>query len=160
MRVEKSDRRNLCLKVSSHRVGDRPYWQKMLAAAKDPQAPGAFLAWLMSVDLSGFNPANVPSTQTKRELITAGLLSSERFLLEILNEPKPEGEEDSDEHFQEQCALLYQRYADWCRVNGEKYQQNNVRFGVTAKALGFQKTQRRTAGGRVWHYVHTGAWAT
>ena len=78
MRVEKSDRRHLCLRVSNHRVGDRPYWKKTLAAAADPRAPGAFLAYMLEVDLSDWNPAQVPTTQMKRELVMAGLLSSER----------------------------------------------------------------------------------
>ena len=132
----------------------------MLAAAADPEAPGAFLAWLMSIDLSDFNPAQVPTTQTKRELITASLLSSERFLQEILsNEPKHEGEEaGGPDHFQEPCASLYQRYTQWCATNGERFQQSSSRFGVTAKAMGFQKTYPRTAGGgRVHQYVHMGA---
>ena len=86
-------------------------------------------------------------------------MSSERFLQEILavaREP-PGGDEDPEApaHFQEPCASLYQRYTDWCRVNGERHTQSNTRFGVTAKALGFQKTYPRTAGGgRVHQYVH------
>ena len=110
----------------------------------------------MSIDLSDFNPAQVPTTQTKRELITASLLSSERFLQEILsNEPKLEGEEaGGPDHFQEPCASLYQRYTQWCTTNGERHQQSNSRFGVTAKAMGFLKTYPRTGAGRVRHYVH------
>ena len=153
VRVEKSDCHHLCLKVSNHRVGDRAYWNKLLAAAKDPKAPGAFLAWLMSVDLSNFNPANVPSTQTKRELIMAGLLSSERFLQDILAEARLE-EENTGDHFQEPCAMLYQRYTEWCKTNGERFTQSASRFGITAKAMGFQKTHPRMASGRVWHYTH------
>ena len=112
----------------------------------------------MSIDLSDFNPAQVPSTQVKRELITASLLSSERFLQEILNAPKHEAEEgDGPDHFQEPVASLYQRYDQWCKVNGERWVQSSSRFGVTAKAMGFQRMYPRMAGGRVWHYVHTGA---
>ena len=112
----------------------------------------------MSIDLSGFNPAQVPSTQVKRELITASLLSSERFLQEILNTPRNEAEEvDGPDHFQEPVASLYQRYNQWCTVNGERFVQSSSRFGVTAKAMKFQRTNPRMASGRVWRYIHTGA---
>ena len=136
-------------------MDDRPYWKKMLAAAADPRAPGAFLAYMMEVDLSDWNPAQVPTTQMKRELITAGLLSSERFLQEVLSEAH--APETEDDYFSEPCAALYERYTRWCVTNGERYQQSSSRFGVQAKAMGFQKTYPRTAGGRVHHYVHTGA---
>ena len=54
---------------------------------------------MMSVDLNDFNPADVRMTQMKRELITAGLLTSERFLLEVLSE--------AAEERQVPCEFLY-----------------------------------------------------
>ena len=110
----------------------------------------------MSIDLSDFNPANVPLTHTKQELITAGLLSSERFLQEILNEP-PDEEAEGADYFQEPCAALYQRYARWCSTNGERFTQSNIRFGAMAKSMGFKRTYPRTGHGRIYHYIHTGA---
>ena len=136
-RIEKCDRRHLCLQVANHRINDRPYWAKMVAASKDPAGPPAFLRWLLDTDLTGFEPDVVPMTQMKMGLIVSSMLSSERFLREYLMDRVFQAQLHRDGEApawaeppkpQIQCAVVYQAYTQWCIDNGERHNQANARF--------------------------------
>lgn len=56
------ERRFLALEPSTHRVDDRQYWIE-LNAVIDAHGAGAFLHYLLEVDLAGFNPYKAPATK-------------------------------------------------------------------------------------------------
>ena len=115
VRIEKTDRRTLCLQLSNTRVGDRAYFNRLYSTMAKPEAAPAMMAWLMARDLSETCIANVPETQMKRDLCHAQRPSTERFLVDYIEDlAKPE---------KIWCEVLYRRYTDWCGTHGENNSQ-------------------------------------
>lgn len=82
--VDRDDRRFLFLRVSSQRIGDFAYWDKLVAALKEPSAVSAMMFDLKNLDLSGFNIRRRPRTVEHATQKLKSLANIERFWFEVL----------------------------------------------------------------------------
>src|SRR6185312_7790213 len=69
-----SDRRTVLIKCNCEKVGDHAYFNKLRSIFTD-EVYAKYLSWLGSVDLTGFNPKQIPETEM-REKAKAGNLGT------------------------------------------------------------------------------------
>jgi putative DNA primase/helicase len=81
------ERRFLALEPSTHRVDDRQYWIE-LNTVIDAHGASAFLHYLLSVDLAGFNPYKAPATKTLIDEKLVNLKPSLAYLYVELSKEK------------------------------------------------------------------------
>ncbi|GBC27110.2 poxvirus D5 protein [Rhizophagus irregularis DAOM 181602=DAOM 197198] len=73
IRIEMGDERFVALNVSAKYKGNREYFGSLVKVLENPDTASSFMSYLLSRDLTGFNPRSIPDTQMKRELIEATL---------------------------------------------------------------------------------------
>lgn len=116
IRIEPSDRRYFCLKVSEKYVGNKEYFEK-LGSAMNQETGNAFYTYVMNRgDERGVIARTPPMNAFKKEIISYGWSSSMRFLW-YLFECKKEGFMSGKK--------LYEKYTDWCNENHERVKSNN-----------------------------------
>ncbi|GET51876.1 poxvirus D5 protein [Rhizophagus irregularis DAOM 181602=DAOM 197198] len=71
IRIEMGDERFVALNVSAKYKGNREYFGSLVKVLENPDTASSFMSYLLSRDLTGFNPRSIPDTQMKRELIEA-----------------------------------------------------------------------------------------
>ncbi|GBC53069.2 hypothetical protein GLOIN_2v1877063 [Rhizophagus irregularis DAOM 181602=DAOM 197198] len=67
------DERFIALNVSAKYKGNREYFSFLVKVLENPDTASSFMSYLLSRDLTSFNPRSIPDTQMKRELIEATL---------------------------------------------------------------------------------------
>ncbi|UZO18661.1 uncharacterized protein OCT59_009973 [Rhizophagus irregularis] len=65
------DERFIALNVSAKYKGNREYFSFLVKVLENPDTASSFMSYLLSRDLTSFNPRSIPDTQMKRELIEA-----------------------------------------------------------------------------------------
>ncbi|GBC49831.2 poxvirus D5 protein [Rhizophagus irregularis DAOM 181602=DAOM 197198] len=73
IRIEMGDERFVALNVSAKYKGNREYFGSLVKVLENPDTASSFMSYLLSRDLTGFNPRSIPDTQMKWELIEATL---------------------------------------------------------------------------------------
>ncbi|UZO18663.1 uncharacterized protein OCT59_009975 [Rhizophagus irregularis] len=71
IRIEMGDERFIALNVSAKYKGNREYFGFLVKVLENPDTASSFMSYLLSRDLTSFNPRSIPDTQIKRELIEA-----------------------------------------------------------------------------------------
>ncbi|GET52430.1 poxvirus D5 protein [Rhizophagus irregularis DAOM 181602=DAOM 197198] len=74
IRIEMGDERFVALNVSAKYKGNREYFGSLVKVLENPDTASSFMSYLLSRDLTSFNPRSIPDTQMKRELIEATLI--------------------------------------------------------------------------------------
>jgi len=87
IKISDSDRRNLCLDISCHRVDDKDYWNR-LVKCKNDDVGEHFFHYLAAYDLDGFNARSVPTTEWKRHLRAKSYSPEIRTLLSLKGSDK------------------------------------------------------------------------
>jgi 5S rRNA maturation endonuclease (ribonuclease M5) len=70
-KFEKTERRMFVLNVSDERLHDWPYFNRLGKAVKSAAVLDRMARFFSSIDISGFNPFDLPESQKKHELIEA-----------------------------------------------------------------------------------------
>ncbi|KAI9007408.1 hypothetical protein BC832DRAFT_539542 [Gaertneriomyces semiglobifer] len=83
VRVEESDRRYFVKESSSCQCGNEEYFKK-LALSLTQEVADHYYTYLMSIDLTGFNPRKVPDTQEKEDMKVWAKTPSELFADDLL----------------------------------------------------------------------------
>jgi hypothetical protein len=68
IRIELGDERFIALDVLDKYKGNRKYFNVLLQILENPEIPNTFIAYLLSRDLTNFNPREQPNTRMKQEL--------------------------------------------------------------------------------------------
>lgn len=79
------ERRYAVMEVSPHRVGDREYFDRLVAWKQDPDNVAAFVEHLMLMDISAFNPRNFPETRELAEQRLHSLDATAKWWLDCLS---------------------------------------------------------------------------
>ncbi|WP_271167300.1 DUF5906 domain-containing protein [Hansschlegelia plantiphila] len=79
------ERRYAIFDVSDFRIGDRKYFSALYAEIEG-DGPAAFLNYLLGVDLTDFEPRDVPQTAALRDQKVASLQGFDRWWFDILHE--------------------------------------------------------------------------
>ncbi|CAB4413500.1 unnamed protein product [Rhizophagus irregularis] len=62
IRIEMGDERYVALNVSAKYKGNREYFGSLIKVLENPDTAGSFMSYLLSRDLTGFNPRTIPDT--------------------------------------------------------------------------------------------------
>ena len=126
MRLDKDDRRYLCLKISDSKKNNDDYFAPLVASLKDEVAQQDFFNYLANYDISDFKCQRPPITKMKRDLIESSVLNIVSFIKDLVENNLTEipFEKDKEEIF---VALtgLYKEYDLWCRENDTKGRRSN-----------------------------------
>ncbi|GES83069.1 highly derived D5-like helicase-primase [Rhizophagus clarus] len=79
-----------------------------------PDAPGVVIKYLLTCDLSNWNPQEIPATKMKSDIMRDQLPNSNRFIIDYI------ASWAEDKVSKPSCTSLYQNYLEWCDENGEK----------------------------------------
>ena len=85
LRIEKSDRRTMCLEVSNEKIGDTDYFEPLVELCeRHPDTPAAFMAHLMSIEVDKQAVHRPIETEMKRALKFDHIPPAARFLQDAL----------------------------------------------------------------------------
>ena len=111
-----------------------------------PDAPSVVMAYLLSLDISDWNPQDIHATKMKTDTMTEHLANPIRFIIDHIS--------SWSENMTEKpiCSNLYQDYRIWCERNGENL-FTSKKFGKTLPTIGIERKQVRINGKREWVYI-------
>jgi hypothetical protein len=113
--VEASDRWYVVIGCSEHRIGDFDYFTE-LKRMQTPKNANLLLTWLMSRDISQWNPRQIPDTELHHELKMRALDLPVQFLIYLIS-GKEERVVFGDEH-KLPTSGMYGLFGDWLKNNG------------------------------------------
>ncbi|GBC44426.2 poxvirus D5 protein [Rhizophagus irregularis DAOM 181602=DAOM 197198] len=148
IRIEMGDERFVALNVSAKYKGNREYFGSLVKVLENPDTASSFMSYLLSRDLTGFNPRSIPDTQMKRELIEASIPNPQRFIQYYLEMMWP----DNCDTLEIPCTNFYSTYQNWCSEKGENKTLSDNKFGMEIKQF-IPKTRPRRSGARINYYI-------
>ncbi|CAB4410143.1 unnamed protein product [Rhizophagus irregularis] len=146
--IEMGDERFVALNVSAKYKGNRKYFGSLIKVLENPDTAGSFMSYLLSRDLTGFNPRTIPDTRMKQELIEASIPNPQRFIQYYLEMMWP----DNCDRLEIPCTNFYSTYQNWCSEKGENKTLSDNKFGMEIKQLA-PKTRPRRSGTREYCYI-------
>ncbi|GBC13564.1 poxvirus D5 protein [Rhizophagus irregularis DAOM 181602=DAOM 197198] len=148
IRIEMGDERFVALNVSAKYKGNREYFGSLVKVLENPDTASSFMSYLLSRDLTSFNPRSIPDTQMKRELIEASIPNPQRFIQYYLEMMWP----DNCDTLEISCTNFYSTYQNWCSEKGENKTLSDNKFGMEIKQF-IPKTRPRRSGARINYYI-------
>ncbi|GET54088.1 poxvirus D5 protein [Rhizophagus irregularis DAOM 181602=DAOM 197198] len=148
IRIEMGDERFVALNVSAKYKGNREYFGSLVKVLENPDTASSFMSYLLSRDLTSFNPRSIPDTQMKRELIEASIPNPQRFIQYYLEMMWP----DNCDTLEIPCTNFYSTYQNWCSEKGENKTLSDNKFGMEIKQF-IPKTRPRRSGARINYYI-------
>lgn len=126
VKVTKDDRRHFCISPSTEKIGNKEYFDNLGKTCFNDQCGRAFYDFLMSIDLSNWNPQKIPQTQFRNELIQFSQPKVVFFLEDLANTLNPTKQADEskncnsqeDETFKFTLESLYSKYTVWFSDGG------------------------------------------
>ena len=85
IRIELGDERFVALDVSARYKGNRKYFTELARLTEHPDTASSFMAWLLSRNITDWNPRDVPNTKMKQDLIEASMPNPQHFMLEYID---------------------------------------------------------------------------
>ena len=134
--VQAAGRRFCPLDVQTHRKGDTKYWSNLYNNCFNNEVGGALYSYFMEVDITDFNPQEIPITTNKLNSISKSLDSAYLFLKEnyILQ----------NKDLKQTLNELYDEYQNFCITKGVNRKSNKNDF--VAKLSEIQITHYKTKG--------------
>ncbi|GET50431.1 poxvirus D5 protein [Rhizophagus irregularis DAOM 181602=DAOM 197198] len=148
IRIEMGDERFVALNVSAKYKGNREYFSSLVKVLENPDTASSFMSYLLSRDLTGFNPRSIPDTQMKRELIEASIPNPQRFIQYYLEMMWP----DNCDTLEIPCTNFYSTYQNWCSEKGENKTLSDNKFGMEIKQF-TPKMRVSRSGTRINYYI-------
>ncbi|GBC12205.2 poxvirus D5 protein [Rhizophagus irregularis DAOM 181602=DAOM 197198] len=148
IRIEMGDERFVALNVSAKYKGNREYFGSLVKVLENPDTASSFMSYLLSRDLTGFNPRSIPDTQMKRELIEASIPNPQRFIQYYLEMMWP----DNCDTLEIPCTNFYSTYQNWCSEKGENKTLSDNKFGMEIKQFA-PKMRVSRSGTRINYYI-------
>lgn len=138
------ERRYFVLEVSDEMVGNFAYF-RALATEMEGTGPSAMLFDLLSEDLSGFEPRDVPATEALLEQKIEGMKSEEWFFYEIAKDGHMPGLGLDGSIGRKR---LYQDYLQFCSEKRLPYPVKDSVFGKLVASLGVGRAKLGSDGSR------------
>ncbi|CAB4437318.1 unnamed protein product [Rhizophagus irregularis] len=148
IRIEMGDERYVALDVLAKYKGNREYFGFLIKVLENLDTAGSFMSYLLSRDLTSFNPRTIPDTRMKQELIETSIPNPQRFLQYYLEIMWP----DNCDRLEIPCTNFYSTYQNWCSEKGENKTLSDNKFGMEIKQLA-PKTRPRRSGTREYCYI-------
>ena len=117
--------------VSNKMKGDRAYMTKVAKNLKEELVKRAFLEWMLSIDLTGFNPQDIPRNEALGEQIQATFGAIQLWFQDRLVIGKIFA---SDDHWSEVVTVenLHASYLLWC----DSHKRDKYDFAISNKSIG------------------------
>ncbi|GET57266.1 poxvirus D5 protein [Rhizophagus irregularis DAOM 181602=DAOM 197198] len=148
IRIEMGDERFVALNVLAKYKGNREYFSSLVKVLENLDTVSSFMSYLLSRDLTGFNPRSIPDTQMKRELIEASIPNPQRFIQYYLEMMWP----DNCDTLEIPCTNFYSTYQNWCSEKGENKTLSDNKFGMEIKQFA-PKMRVSRSGTRINYYI-------
>ncbi|GET52805.1 D5-like helicase-primase [Rhizophagus irregularis DAOM 181602=DAOM 197198] len=148
IRIEMGDERFVALNVSAKYKGNREYFSSLVKVLENLDTASSFMSYLLSRDLTGFNPRSIPDTQMKWELIEASIPNPQRFIQYYLEIMWP----DNCDTLEIPCTNFYSTYQNWCSEKGENKTLSDNKFGMEIKQFA-PKMRVSRSGTRINYYI-------
>jgi hypothetical protein len=149
MRLDPTDRRYFCLKVSSKWVGKSEYFDALVKDVESSESQQAFFDYLANYDISDFAHHRPPMSEMKLEMIRINIPSSTQFLRDVCENmifdlPFPE-EQEGIVMVQTVISTseLFRAYTAWCVENDAKGGRLNKTVFVDELKEKFELIQKR-----------------
>lgn len=113
LKVETGDRRYAVQTTSDARLGDHEYFDRLRALINDQHTTNAYITFLQDVDLRDFNPAELPQTQTRTDLMRSCMRPIDQFC-EALFAGKVLEYESGRKYEKVAIDHLHCTYQSWC----------------------------------------------
>lgn len=116
--ASKDERRFCVMDVSSAKIGDRDYFNKLWATCHSKEVQAAFLYAMLATDLTGFHTGDIPESAGLREQRFHSMRSTQHWLADSLingtfNVPGDSGVGD-DWNEKLSSDELFRKYIQWC----------------------------------------------
>jgi len=144
VKMEDGDRRYVLCFCDPKYKGNSSFWEETHKLFKDDECVKAIYDYLMSIDLSDFNPRVIPRTEAEEMLMASEKPSEEAFMIYMAqtNESKTElklSSKDIYEHYEEYC-----RTSDQSKYSSVNFGRKIARFMATSPPLIRDRTRRAT----------------
>src|ERR1043165_5946287 len=146
LKIDIGDSRVVCFNVSTRCRGNTKYFKRLGNILDHSDAPGVVMKYLLSLDISDFDPQEIPATKMKSDIMCDQLPNPIRFLINHITS-WVEDKVASPSH-----TSLYQNYLEWCGENGEKIFPNNI-FGKKLLEKNIIECKRASSRKREWQYI-------
>lgn len=116
MLIENTDRRMFMIRCSDKLANNHAHFNQLVAEMNDRNIQKLAFDYWTKMDLSEFNPRDVPMTALKAEQAIQNLPNSLAWILDEMSEDKPfEHEVDEDSKcYTFQIKTWFNRYVSWC----------------------------------------------
>ncbi|PKY33489.1 hypothetical protein RhiirB3_394844 [Rhizophagus irregularis] len=146
LKIDIGDSRVVCFNVSTRCRGNTKYFKRLGNILDHSDAPGVVMKYLLSLDISDFDPQEIPATKMKVDIMRDQLPNPIRFLIDHITSWV------EDKVANPSRTSLYQNYLEWCGENGEKIFPNNI-FGKKLLEKNIIECKRASSGIREWQYI-------
>ena len=136
--IEESDRRYAIFEMTDIHLNDTVYFDMLADACFNQDVANAFYTYLLEYE--SVNIRSIPNTALRREMMSLSRSAPLKFIDAIKEENL------YDDVKEVSATALYQKYAEWCRDNGERT-ISSTKFGTTMTGI---LTTRRTRLGAVY----------
>jgi len=132
--VEEKDRRYAVFEMSDIHRNDTTYFDMLEDKCFNQETYDAFYTYLL--DFPTVSIRTIPDTELRREMINLSKATPLKFLDAVVDEGLFDGETEVS------ATVFYQRYAEWCRENGERNVYTSTKFGTCLKGKIEKKRMR------------------
>ena len=139
LKIDIGDSRVVCFNVSTRCRGNTKYFKRLGNILDHSDAPGVVMKYLLSLDISDFDPQEIPATKMKSDIMRDQLSNSIRFIIDYIRSWAEDSIVRTDR------TLLYQKYLEWYEDNGEKPFSNNI-FGKKLSEKNIIECKQRQVG--------------
>ena len=129
MRLNKDDRRYMCLEISDSKIKNDEYFNPMISDLTNEEHQQDFFNYLANYDISDFKPQRPPMTAMKRTMIGMSVDNIVSFMLDVCENTIYDcGFEEKEEEILPTSKDVFDAYITWCGQNdckGRKHKKTN-----------------------------------
>lgn len=141
VKVTKDDRRHFCISPSPEKIGNKEYFDNLVKSCFNDQCGRAFYDFLMSIDLSNWNPQKIPQTHFRNELIQFSQPKVVHFLGDFVDQLSRTKSKDDAIKFS--LKNLYREYLSWFEESGFSNHQKLDKNEMSAELKQFVEENPR-----------------
>jgi phage/plasmid primase-like uncharacterized protein len=138
----RDERRFFVTDVSSHKIGDRAYFNALKKSIDDEATQSAFLYFMLQQDLAGFHPGDVPESEGLRSQRFLSMDSLQKWFAECLLDGGFDGDTWFNDMTTKELYSSYTLYCDKAKLS-EFRRSSQCSMGLyLGKKLAFEKIRR------------------
>jgi Family of unknown function (DUF5906) len=125
IKIEKGERRFFIVRSSDDKIGNRPHFDKMYSLMEDIDVLRSCYDYFKTLDLTGYNPQDIPLSEHKESLKELSVSPIEDWLREYTFENKL-----NTEIITLSGSSIHQLFKDWSVVENRKYDITSTNLAI------------------------------